>query len=563
LPIGARALVMWALGAQRGWIMIGALAGIVWMSALAAIPVVLGVAIERGVVTGDARIVVWWVLALVGVVLVEAVAGVVRHHAAVRLYVRTRWLLEQQITRRVLDPGGGANDDAGSLVAHAENDAQKVGAIADLMCRGAGAVVTFVAVGVGMVLTSPLLGVIVLVGLPLSMGVLVPLWRPYSQRAVDQQATFAATSSTAADVLAGLRVVKGLGATATVRGWFATGVDDVERSAVRLARLTGAWQALTTVIPGVFLAVVLAVGGTLAVDGTLGVGELVAFTGVAVFLAIPLATLAEVGDVWASGLAGADRITSVLNEPIAVTDASTSATPPRSGGVVLDDVTCAPLRSLSLAIAEAEMVGVVCIDPPAADALVALLARRIEPDRGSILIGGVDVRTLSLDVSRSVVLVEVGHDPWLADASVADNVALGAPDASVGDIDAALWAAATEDVVVRGDVGDRGLSLSGGQRQRVAVARAVAADPLVLVLDDPTSSLDSITERRVIERVAATRRGRTTIVVSTSPTVLARCDRVVLIEAGAVARIGTHADLLNDNRYCAVVAAGAPNGAGW
>ncbi len=554
---------MWVLGVQRGWIVIGSAAGIAWMAALAAIPIVLGAAIERGVVTGEAGAVAWWVFALVGVVLVEAVAGVVRHHAAMRLYVRTRWLLEQQITDRVLDPRGGATDDAGSLVAHAENDAQKVGAIADLMCRGAGAVVTFVAVGVGMVLTSPLLGVVVLVGLPLSMGVLVPLWRPNSRRAAEQQVTFAATSSTAADVLAGLRVVKGLGATATVRGWFAAGVADVERSAVRLARLGGLWQALTTVIPGVFLAVVLGVGGSLAVDGAVNVGALVAFTGLAVFLAIPLATLAEVGDVWASGLAGAGRIASVLNEPFAVADDSRSTTWPSAGSVEFDDVTCATLRSFSLVIPEAQMIGVACADSAEADVLVALLARRIDADRGSVLVGGIDVRAMSLEVSRTVVLVESGHDPWLTDGSVADNVALGAPGAAVEDLDGALRAAAAEDLIaLHGAVGERGLSLSGGQRQRVAMARAVAANPLVLVLDDPTSSLDSITEQRVIERVAAARHGRTTIAVSTSPTVLARCDRVVLVEAGTSTKAGTHDELLSDDRYRDVVAAATPSGEG-
>jgi len=556
--VTARALVGWVLGAQGGRIVVGAVAGIAWMGALAAIPVVLGAAIDRGVATGEVSAVAWWAVVLAAVVLVEAVAGVVRHHAAVSLFVRTRWLLEQRVTERVLDARGGADEDAGALVAHAENDAREVGAIADLMCRGSGAVVTFAAVGVAMLVTSPLLGGVVLVGLPVSMTVLVPLWRPYARRAEAQQQAIGVASSVAADVLAGLRVVKGLGATESVRGWFATGTTDVAATGVRLARLGGVWTALTAVVPGVFLAVVLGVGGWLAVDGSLSQGELVAFTGLAVFLAIPLATLAEVGDVWASGMAGAGRIAAVLNAPFAVADEARPGAPP-TGAVVFDRVTFSVLGSLSMRVDDGEMVGVMCADPAAAAACVDLLSRRADPDEGSLSVGGVDVRTVRLEALRSAMVVESGHDPWLADAALYDNVALGCPELTIERFDTALTIAAVEELRDRpGSIGESGHTLSGGQRQRVAVARAVAADAAVLVLDDPTSALDSITEERLMERLARARDGRTTIIVSTSPTVLAACTRVVAIDAGTVVATGTHRALLAEPWYRRIVVADDP-----
>ncbi len=336
-PLSGPGLVRWVLRRQRTRVVAGAVSGIVWMGGLALVPVALGRALDEGVEGGSTAAVVRWCAVLAAVIMFGTVAGMIRHRSAVLLAGRTRWLLERLVTRRVLDPRGGATGDPGVLLAHADSDARAVGLIADLMCRGSGAVFTFLAVGVGMLVTSPLLGVIVLVGLPPCLLVLVPLWRPYDRRATEQQMRVASATATAADGLLGLRVVKGLGAEPTVRRWFAEGTDDLRASAVAVARLGAAWTALSAAIPGVFLAVVLWVGGRLALDGDLAPGELVTFTGLAVFLAIPLATLAEVGDVWAAGLAGARRLAAHLATPEAVEEGAAARprtpgrTPPRPG----------------------------------------------------------------------------------------------------------------------------------------------------------------------------------------------------------------------------------------
>lgn len=547
-PPTALGIVGWVLGRQQGRIAVGVLSGIVWMGAIALIPVALGGAIDGAVDGGSWRDVALWVGVLAGVVLLETGAGVVRHRSAVILYARTRWLLERLVTRRVLDPRGGADQDPGELLSRARSDAQAVGGIGDLMCRGSGAVVTFAAVGVGMLVASPLLGAIVLVGLPPCLLVLAPLWKPYERRAADQQARMAEVTSVAADVLAGLRVVKGLGGEPAVRRWFADSAAAVQRAGVGLARLSWAWNAIAAVIPGVFLAVVLLVGGTLALDGGLTAGGLVTFTGLAVFLAIPLDTLAEVGEVWASGLAGARRVAAVLTDPPAVPDPPAGERP-LLGGVVLDGVSHGPLSELDLTVADGELLGVACTRPEAATALVDLLARHADPATGTVAVGGVDTAGLGLDALRGHLLVDDGHRPWLREATLRDNLALADPGAPDGLLVDALLTAAAQELVTRPDgldvqLGERGPALSGGQRQRVMVARAVAAATPVLVLDDPTSALDTVTEARLATRLAAARAHRTTVVLTVSPTMLAACDRVVLVDGGRVTATGAHAALL-------------------
>lgn len=561
-PIDASALdlVRWLLRRQRVRIVVGASAGITWMGAIALLPVALGFVVDEAVDGGTGGDVARWCAVLAGVVVLEAIAGVVRHRSAVLLFIRTRWLLERLLTRRALDPRGGAPGDGGALLSLAQNDAALVGSIADLMCRGSGAVVTFVAVGIGMLVTSPLLGALVLFGLPPCLLVLAPLWRPYDRRATVQQTRLAEATSVAADALVGLRVVKGVGGESAVRGWFADGTVAVQRSAVDLARLGAAWTALSRLLPALFLALVLWIGGRLGIDGELDPGQLVTFTGLAVFLAIPLATFAEVGDVWASGLSGCPPHQRGARGPLAIDDSPTSdgATTEAAGPAIeLDQVVADPLVGLTMRVERGELVGVACDDPAAATALADLLARRRDPMSGRVRVEGLDARRWSLDDLRRQVLVDDGHRPWLTDGSLADNLRVGDPSADDQRVRAALAIAAVDELVDRAasDVGERGLALSGGQRQRVVVARAVVGDPEILVLDDPTSALDTVTEARLTARLSAARAGRTTVVLTVSPTVLAVCGRVVLVADGRIVAEGTHDALVHhDVRYRALVA---------
>ncbi|MEM9748446.1 MAG: ABC transporter ATP-binding protein [Actinomycetota bacterium] len=568
-PAGAGALIRWALGRERRSVIVGAIVGTLWMASLAAIPVAVGAAIDRIADDASSDSVLPWALLVAAIVIGGALAGVIRHTIAVGLFSRTTWRVERLVTQRVLDDRGGSFVDTGRLLTHATTDAERIGSIADLMCRGTGAVVTMLGVGALMVANSPLLGTVVLIGVPVTLGLVLPIW-PVAERRFDLQRTqLSEATSTATDTMTGIRTVRGFAAEDVARSWFSVRSSAVERSGVEVARVAGMWTAVSSAVPAVFLAVVLVIGGRLAVDGELQPGDIVAFTGLAAFLAIPFRTLAELFIVWAGGVASARRIDAVLTTAVDVESEPTVASDSgrRRTGLTFDDVTAPGLDRFDLAVARDEIVGVACADRTAVVSIARLAGRQIDPDGGAVGLGGIDVRSLTIDEVRRSIVVDDVAQPWLRPGTVRDNLDLATggrredestTDGGESHLDA-LRVASLDELLSRLDpldvvVGSRGLRLSGGQRQRLAVARAARADAAVLVLVDPTSALDSLTETRVADAVIDRRRGRCTLFVSTSPTLLAGCDRVAFVDGGRIAAVGPHDELLaRHGRYAAVL----------
>lgn len=220
------------------------------------------------------------------------------------------------------------------------------------------------------------------------------------------------------------------------------------------------------------------------------------------------------------------------------------------GAVRLRDVSYGDtLRGLNLEVAPGELVGIVTTDPAAATALLRLLGRAADPESGTVELDGVALAGLDpAEVRRAVLVAE--HDADLFEGTLLENVTAATTGGQAG---TAMAAAAVDEVASNLPHGtataltERGRSLSGGQRQRVALARALAAGAPVLVLHDPTTAVDTVTEARIAARVRAARGGRTTIVVATSPALLAAADRVALVDGGAVVAEGVHADLVHEH----------------
>lgn len=548
-----------ALWSQRGDSVLGSLLLMAHQTAEAMVPVMIGVIIDRAITTGDAASMARWIVALAVLFVGLSASASFGIYLVERAWKRASHEVRVAIARRVLDAGGGVDAVAlpGEFVSLATIDAMRVGGVAVGAMFGAGVFAAMLVAAIVLLMISVQLGLVVLVGLPVVLVVVWLLLRPWVTRSRAEQAAVARAAGVAADLMEGLRILKGLGAESAAADRYRAASRGALAGALRSARVRGAYDGLTLTLSGIFLVVVAWIGGRLAVEGTITVGELVAAVGLTQFLVGPLARLTWVGTWVAQARASAERVAAVLAAPAAVFDGKKRLTAPARGSVGFRGVHHESLQGLTLEVAASELVGVVAPDPADAVALLACLARTVDPAGGEITLDGVPLPALALDDCRRAVLV-AAHDADLFEGTLAENVAVAA---SV-DVVHALAAAAADEVAETLPAGmdtplaEQGRSLSGGQRQRIALARALATDPAVLVLHDPTTAVDAATEHRIAASLRKVRAGKTTIVVTTSPPLLAVADRVVLIEGGTVVAEGSHADLAAaGNQYRAAVLA--------
>lgn len=559
------------LDGQGRALVAGAASGTVWMLSMAAVPAVVSRAVDAGIVDGEPVAVAGWLAALGAVTVVQLVAGGARHWIACRLYYSTTALVSGSVAARALDRRGGVRDASGSLLSLVTSDAGRVGAVADLCCRGSGAVTSLLLVSALLVAISAPLAAAVLGALVLLLAASLLLLRSLDRRATEEQRRRARVAAVVADVIAGLGVLRGLGAVDAARDRVADVNDRARRAAVATGRFEAVWEAVSVLVLGVLLAVTLGVGGHLVSGGSLSIGQLVGFLAYGQFLLTPVATLVEVGDVWARGLASGVRIDELLTRPVAVHGGGGRVGQPDLSipALLLEDVGSADgaLDGFDLAVGWGEVVAVACDDERAGRAIGELASRAVDCPRGRFTVGGDDAASWALDALARLVIVDEG-DGLLVDGSLRANVVYGRPAADDAEVTRALEVAAGGEVPARvrggldGPVGERGRALSGGQRQRVGLARAIAADPPVLVLLDPTSAVDAHTEQELAGRLVAARRGlRATVLVTTSPALLVVADRVVHVVDGRVAGSGRH-DVLaaRSASYRALTLTGRPAG---
>ncbi|TXS54438.1 ABC transporter ATP-binding protein [Streptomyces sp. t39] len=535
------------------------------------VPVVIGLVIDEAVATGDSAVLLRWLLVL-GVLFLALstcyrtsarITDAAGEHAAHRL--------RGELGDRVLDPRGGADTGRlpGALTALATGDAARVGAVTAAVPYAAAALAGLAVSAVALLRISVPLGLLILLGVPPLLWAGHRISRPLERRSEVEQERAAHASGVAADLVAGLRVLKGIGAEAAAVARYRHTSRESLAAALRSA-VSRAWHdGAILVLTGMFIAAIGLVGAHLAMRDLISVGELVAAVGLAQFLLGPFQLLTYVSGEFAQGRASADRIAEVLASPPAVTgaaapgaEAAGAGTAPGAAAARLElrGVVHGTLRGVDLDAGPGELVGLVARDPATAADLLRCLGRELDPDAGEIRVGGLPLTGLDPDTVRRTILV-AHHDADLFESSLLDNVRAGTgqDDTALGP---ALEAAAADDVartLPRGGqtlLTERGRSLSGGQRQRVALARALAADPPVLVLHDPTTAVDAVTEARIAARLRDLRHGRTTLLVTTSPALLAVTDRVVVLDGGTVSARGSHADLVaGDAAYRAAVLA--------
>ncbi|WP_326949808.1 MULTISPECIES: ABC transporter ATP-binding protein [unclassified Amycolatopsis] len=520
----------------------------------ALVPVVIGVVIDQAVAGGSVWTLLLW-LAVLGVLF----AGLSTSYrlgarSGERAAERAAHDLRLDLGRRVLHPGGGAEAGnlAGELVSIGTSDAKRVGQLNGVLPFGVAGLAGLLVSAVVLLTMSIPLGLLVLLGTPPMLYLAHLIGKPLERRSEAEQERSAFASGIATDLVAGLRVLKGVGAERAAVDRYRRTSQDSLKATLRAARAQAWHNGALLALTGIFIALVALVGGNLAAAGDITIGDLVAAVGLAQYLITPFSIFAWVNGELAQGRASAGRIADVLNAPPAVGEGTATLPEPAAGHVRLSALSRGALRDVDFEARPGELLGVVATDPAAATDLLDCLGRAADPATGSVSVDSVDLSTVDPRRIREVVLV-AAHDADLFAGTVAENVEPGPRVAE------AMTAAAVDEVAsalpdgVATAVSERGRSLSGGQRQRVALARALAVDAPVLVLHDPTTAVDTVTEARIAAGLAQLRRGRTTILVTTSPALLAATDRVVLLDDGRIACQGSHAELAGRADYRAAV----------
>jgi ATP-binding cassette subfamily B protein len=553
---------------QSAGVVGAALSGLLWQAGAVAAPLVVKYAIDHGVVTHDHHTLLLWLLVLLAMGLLEVVAGAFRHLYAIRNRANSDARVRDAIFAHALrlDPAYHDRVGPGELLSRASSDSIHVARMMDAIGHTIGYALTVVAVAIVMLVLDPGLALVLLVPVPfVSLGA----WlysRRYDLGTRRLQESWGDASALVEETVSGIRVVKGLGAGAALSGRFRGKSAEVRTRALGLARLDAVFIPVLEMLPLLGIAAVLWLGGRSVVNGGLTLGSFVAFNAYVVMLVWPMRVLGQRVTTVQKALAASGRISEVLEAEPRLREPRHPEELEARGDVRLEDVRFGHqgdrmvLDGLDLHVAPGESLALVGATGSGKSTVAGLLARLYDPDGGAVLLDGHDLRNLRLaDVRRAVALVF--EETFLFSESVRENIRVGRPEAGDDDVrraaELAGAAAFVDDLPDGYDtiLGERGFSLSGGQRQRIAIARAILADPAVLVLDDATSAVDATKEHEIRAALGEVMRGRTTLVIAHRPATIALADRVAVLEGGRIVEQGPHEELLaQSTRYRALLA---------
>ena len=553
--------------AQRRGVAAAVASGLTWQGTAVTAPAFAGYAVNE-ILDEDAGSVYFWATLIAVLGLVEAGAGVSRHIFAIRnrayTLARVRDLLLRQSLR--LDARYHDRFPPGELMSRASSDAELTGRILDSLGATIGYVATVIGAAAILVYLDPTLALVVLLPLPV---LAVGFWR-YARRYVDRthkmQEELGNASALIEETVAGIRVVKGLGAGDAMSQRFRGVSDRIFDRAMAVARVDAVFLPALEVVPLLSQMAVLWFGGQRVLSGDLTVGEFVAFNGYVIMLVWPMRVIGQRVSTLQNALAAAERIVEPLEVEASLQDPVVPKRLPGVGDLRFENVTFAygdeppVLDGFTLHVEAGRSVALAGPTGSGKSTIAALLVRFYDPQEGRVMLDGIDLRDVSLrDVRRNVALVS--DETYLFSDTIRANIAFGRPDATDEEIEAAARAAGAHDFVVETPdgydtmLGERGYTLSGGQRQRLAIARAILADPAVLVLDDATSSVDASMEHEIRRAIRGVMRQRTTIVIAHRPATIALAEHVVLFDRGRVVDEGTHDELVaRSARYRALLA---------
>ncbi len=586
--------LLWILRQQSGLVTVGVGFGVLWQLPLIVGPWVFGRAIDAGIVGADPSAVAVGAGVLLVVTVIGAVFGISLHTLVVRSWLISLYGTTKMVTRKAAQMGHvlPRRSPTGEILSVASSDSDEFGAMTEIIARAGSQLVSFLAVAAIVMATSPRLGVTVLLAAPVLVGVALPFLRPLHRRQELERTRNSELTSMATDIVAGLRILRGIGGERTFGRNYATQSQSSRAAGVSAGIWQAVIEALGVLFSGVFLVLLMWMGTHEVLAGRLTIGELVAFLGYGLYLIGPIRTFFEFAQKITRSMVSARKAIAIFepqppwrdrDEPLRL-DPTAGLTDNLSGftarpGELTVVVSAVPEESARLAdrLGRYLPADTEPVSEELEEGLKGRAARQARSERArrraeiaardaertlgpwGASLGDVDLADATLaDVRRTILVSDTGSQLFagtLQDA-VDPHRRLTRQQA-----EQALLAANAEDVYDalpggwQGELDERGRGLSGGQRQRVVLARALAEDAPVLVLVEPTSAVDAHTEARIAERVAELRAGRTTVVCTVSPLWLHHADRVVLLGDDRVVTEGRHDALLaGDAAYRAVVA---------
>lgn len=546
----------------RGRYVLGVVCLLATASLAMSVPLLLKYAIDAIGAGAGIRPVAGYAIAIIVIAIVQ---GVVRTWSRALVFNAGRDIetdlrsdLFAQLER--LDQGFYQHQRTGDLMSRVIND---VNAVRMMLGPGVLNLVNtpiYYVYGVGIMLT---------LDAPLTFAALLPypviLWivKRFSRRIMEHtlrvQEGLAQMSSHVQENLSGLHVVRAYAAEGEQTRAFGTLNERFRSQSLDLARVRGQLVPVMRTASGLGTLVVLWLGGTRVISGSLSVGDLVAFLGYLNLLAWPTMAMGWMISVLQRGRAAMMRLEHILDREPQIRDAP-DATPLHAvrGRVEFDAVDfCFPgvpdaepvLRGISFVLEPGQKLALVGRTGSGKSTIAALLTRLFDVSGGAIRIDGRDIRGIPLAELRRAVAV-VAQDPFLFSTTLDENIRFAAPDATPEEVRAAAEAAgiaADIDTFPAGfqtQVGERGVTLSGGQKQRTTLARAILADPRVLVLDDALSSVDARTERAILGSLERVLAGRTSIVITHRISTIQDADRIAVVDDGRIVELGDHNELL-------------------
>ena len=569
-------LLLQTLRVQRLGLATGAMVGLAWTLGKVAVPQLTKLAIDRGIEKSGSLI--FWTLLILAAATVAGFFAAWRRFIAFRESRLTETMLRERIFAHLQGLHVGFHDRAqtGQLMSRSSSDLQQVQGFVVNIPIFVSQITMVVGVVVILFSSDALLAAVALAPLPfinVSARSFSTKIHPAVLAVQQEQAQLA---NVVEESVSGVRVIKGFGAEAVQQKKLEQEANDIQRESMRAARIRSRFLPAIDLLPSLGLVAVLGLGGHRVINGDMTLGGLVAFN---TYLTMLIWPMRNIGMTVAFGQRAASalmRVNEILSEEPAIADPAHPKKLPAAGlaqpvgavrfdnvrfGYDIGHTDVRVLNGLQLSIEPGESVAIVGATGSGKSTITRLLLRFYDPQAGSVTLDGVDLRDLRLSHLRRAVGV-VFEDTLLFHDTVSANIAFAKPGIDSDIVVRAAKLAGAHDFILQLPekydtvLGERGFSLSGGQRQRIAIARAIVADPRVLVLDDATSAVDPTKEHEIRDALATVMRGRTTLVIAHRPATIELADRAVLLDNGIIAASGTHHELLATNdRYREVLAA--------